>query len=90
MRSGYLASMQAGGVDRELAALHREALAQVDNPARMSELCQRMQNLVTKAGVSDDVSDQLLDSYRRLGPNCVVAVRSSATGEDGRDASLPG
>ncbi|BBX97042.1 phosphoenolpyruvate synthase [Mycobacterium lacus] len=90
MRSGYLASMQAGGVDRELAALHREALAQVDNPARMSELCQRMQNLVTKAGVSDDVSDQLLDSYRRLGPNCVVAVRSSATGEDGRDASFAG
>jgi|SRR5271166_2353479 len=49
MRSSYLASMQAGGVDTELAALHREALAQVDNSARLAELCQRMQKLVTKA-----------------------------------------
>ncbi|WP_204079520.1 phosphoenolpyruvate synthase [Mycobacterium riyadhense] len=90
MRNGYLASMQAGGVDAELAALHREALSQVDNTARLAELCQRMQTLVTKAGLSDDVRDQLLDSYRTLGPNCVVAVRSSATGEDGRDASFAG
>ena len=90
MRSSYLASMQAGGVDTELAALHREALAQVDNSARLAELCQRMQTSVTKAGVSDDVRDQLLDSYRRMGANCVVAVRSSATGEDGRDASFAG
>ncbi|OBF93821.1 phosphoenolpyruvate synthase [Mycobacterium sp. 852002-51163_SCH5372311] len=90
MRSGYLAAMQAGGVDTELAALHREALAQVDNSARLAELCQRMQSLVIKAGVSDDVRDQLLHSYRDLGANCVVAVRSSATGEDGRDASFAG
>lgn len=90
MRSSYLASMQAGGVDTELAALHREALAQVDNSARVSELCQRMRNLVTKAGVGDDVRDQVLGSYHGLGPNCVVAVRSSATGEDGRDASFAG
>jgi pyruvate, water dikinase len=90
MRSSYLASMQAGGVDAELAALHREALAQVDNSARLAELCQRMRKLVTKAGVSEDVRDQLLASYRALGPNCIVAVRSSATGEDGRVASFAG
>ena len=33
MRSSYLVSMRAGGVDTELAALHREALTQVDNSA---------------------------------------------------------
>ncbi|MDD4868180.1 MAG: phosphoenolpyruvate synthase [Mycobacterium sp.] len=90
MRSSYLASMRAGGVDTELAALHREALTKVDNSARLSELCQRLQTLVAKAGVSQDVRDQLLACYRKLGPNCVVAVRSSATGEDGRDASFAG
>ncbi|MEB3981531.1 phosphoenolpyruvate synthase [Mycobacterium sp. 663a-19] len=90
MRSSYLASMQAGGVDAELAALHREALAQVDNSARLAELCQRMRKLVKEAGLSEDVRDQLLDSYGALGPDCVVAVRSSATGEDGRDASFAG
>lgn len=90
LRGGYQAAMRAGEVDAELAALHREALAQVDNSARLAELCQRMQKLVSKAGVSDDVRAQLLDSYAKLGSNCVVAVRSSATGEDGADASFAG
>lgn len=90
LRGGYQAAMRAGGVDAELAALHREALLQVDNNARLAELCQRMQKLVAKAGVSDDVRAQVLDSYNKLGSNCVVAVRSSATGEDGRDASFAG
>jgi pyruvate,water dikinase len=35
MRSSYLASMRAGGVDVELAALHREALTQVEDSARV-------------------------------------------------------
>ncbi|MEZ0351541.1 phosphoenolpyruvate synthase [Mycobacterium sp. pR1184] len=90
MRSSYLASMQAGGVEAELAALHAEALAEVSNNSRLSELCQRMQNLVLKAGLSEEVRGPLLDSYRALGPDCTVAVRSSATGEDGRDASFAG
>ncbi|BBY20281.1 phosphoenolpyruvate synthase [Mycobacterium stomatepiae] len=90
MRSSYLASMQAGGVDLELAALHAEALAGVSNTSRLSELCQRMQNLVLKAGISEEVRGPLLDSYRALGSDCTVAVRSSATGEDGRDASFAG
>ncbi len=34
MRSSYSASMRADGMDVELAALHREALTQVDNSAR--------------------------------------------------------
>lgn len=90
LRGGYLAAMRDGGVDTELSALHREALTQIDNGPRLDELCQRMQSLVGKAGISDDVRYQLLDSYHRLGANCVVAVRSSATGEDGRDASFAG
>lgn len=90
LRGGYQAAMRAGGVAAELAALHREALSEVDNSARLGELCQRMQALVSKAGVSDDVRAQALESYAKLGSNCVVAVRSSATGEDGADASFAG
>ncbi|WP_375481426.1 phosphoenolpyruvate synthase [uncultured Mycobacterium sp.] len=90
MRSGYLASMKDAAVDSELSALHNEALAQVDNTARLAELCGRMQKLVTKAGVSPPIREQLLAAYRRLGSNTFVAVRSSATGEDGRDASFAG
>jgi pyruvate,water dikinase len=56
----------------------------------LGELCERLQGLVHKAGVADSVRDPLLAAYRRLGPDAVVAVRSSATGEDGRDASFAG
>ncbi len=90
MRSGYLDSMQAGGVEAELVALHREGLANVTDSTRLDELCHRMRSLVAKAGVEDTVRDQILAAYRRLGSNVVVAVRSSATGEDGRDASFAG
>lgn len=90
MRAGYLDSMQAGGVADELDALHREGLTCVEDSERLDELCHRMRGLVAKAGVEDSVRDQVLAAYRRLGTNVVVAVRSSATGEDGRDASFAG
>ena len=90
MRAGYLESMQAGGVATELAALHSEGLTRVDDSGRLDELCHRMRGLVAKAGVEETVRDQVLAAYRRLGANVVVAVRSSATGEDGRDASFAG
>ncbi|CAN5852191.1 phosphoenolpyruvate synthase [soil metagenome] len=90
LRDGYRNSMRAGGVDDELVALHQEALLQVDDAARLQELCRRMQSLVDKAGCDDDVRSQVLTGYGRLGADCVVAVRSSATGEDGRDASFAG
>jgi pyruvate,water dikinase len=90
LRACYLESMRVGGVDAELGALHREALASVDDSARLGELCHRMQDLVSKAGVDDCVHRETLTAYHRLGPAAVVAVRSSATGEDGRDASFAG
>ncbi|OBI40277.1 phosphoenolpyruvate synthase [Mycobacterium kyorinense] len=90
MRVGYLDSMTAGGVDADLAALHTEALTRVGDAGRLDELCQRMRALVAKAGVDDIVRDQVVSAYQRLGTDVVVAVRSSATGEDGRDASFAG
>ena len=90
LRDCYRDSMRAGGVDAELNALHREALANVSDTAHLPELCERLQGLVHKAGVSDAVRDSVLAAYRALGSDAVVAVRSSATGEDGRDASFAG
>ena len=90
LRASYQDSMRAGGVSEELAAAHREALSKVGDTSHLGELCERMQSLVLKAGITDDVRDLMLAAYRRLGPGAVVAVRSSATGEDGRDASFAG
>ncbi|SPM32218.1 phosphoenolpyruvate synthase [Mycobacterium rhizamassiliense] len=90
LRACYQDSMRTGGVSDELAAAHSKALAKVGDSSELGELCERMQSLVLKAGITDDVRDGLLAAYQRLGPKAVVAVRSSATGEDGREASFAG
>jgi pyruvate,water dikinase len=90
LRDCYRHSMRAGGVDAELSALHQEALENVADTTRLADLCERMQGLVHKAGVGDAVRDLILTAYHALGSDAVVAVRSSATGEDGRDASFAG
>ncbi|BBX71360.1 phosphoenolpyruvate synthase [Mycolicibacterium psychrotolerans] len=90
LRDCYRESMRSGGVDAELNALHREALEAASDTVALTERCGRMQGLVHKAGVSDPVRRMILDAYRALGPASVVAVRSSATGEDGADASFAG
>ena len=86
LRDSYLAAMQAAGVADELNAAHRDALRSGGDQDRFTEMCESMQALVLKAGMSDDVRERLLASYRTMGSNVNVAVRSSATGEDGADA----
>ncbi|AFM16300.1 phosphoenolpyruvate synthase [Mycolicibacterium chubuense NBB4] len=90
LRDCYRDSMRSGGVDAELNALHREALATAADTAHLAERCKRMQGLVHKAGVDDAVRRLILSAYHELGTSTVVAVRSSATGEDGADASFAG
>ncbi|MDY6997532.1 MAG: phosphoenolpyruvate synthase [Actinomycetota bacterium] len=93
LRDCYRDSMSSGGVDAELNALHREALDTVTDTVHLTQLCEQMQNLVHKAGIEDTLRDVVLEAYRQLSPGpdtAVVAVRSSATGEDGADASFAG
>jgi len=88
--AGYLDSISSGGVRDELSTLHREALTVVRDGARLRQLCDRMQALVHKAGLAEDVRAAAAAAYGELGQDTVVAVRSSAAGEDGREASFAG
>lgn len=90
LRDSYLESMAAAGVTEDLNTAHREAMLRAGDPTTFDDLCQRMQALVLKAGIPDAVRDRILVAYRTMGPNVNVAVRSSATGEDGADASFAG
>ena len=90
LRDCYLASTKAAGVADELNAAHREAMTLVGDTDRLTEACHQMQALVLKAGMADDIRERALAAYRRLGSDTIVAVRSSATGEDGADASFAG
>lgn len=86
----YRDSMTSAGVDTDLAELHHQALDQVADTARLDELCRRMRQLVQSAGMTDDLRSQVVSAYRALGVDPAVAVRSSAAGEDGSDASFAG
>jgi len=50
LRDGYRDSMRAAGVDAQLAALHRDALAAASEPDTLDELSGRLQDLVAGAG----------------------------------------
>ena len=65
LRDCYLESMREGGVADELNSAHRAALS--GEPAELAETCERMQALVWKAGVADEVRERVLAGYRARG-----------------------
>jgi len=90
LRDSFRESMKNAGVADELNIAHREAMLHAGDPTRFDEICAKMKALVRNAGMTDEVRELILNSYRAMGPHCFVAVRSSATGEDGSDASFAG
>ena len=59
LRDGYRDSMRAAGVDAQLAALHRDALAAASEPDRLDDLSRRLRDIVSGAGVADDVRAEI-------------------------------
>ncbi|MEX0581214.1 MAG: phosphoenolpyruvate synthase [Mycobacterium sp.] len=90
LRDGYLTSMTVAGLAAELNSAHRMAIENAGETGTLTERCQLMQDLVIKAGMDEEVRTRIIAAYRAMGPKVVVAVRSSATGEDGADASFAG
>ncbi|NUS42690.1 MAG: phosphoenolpyruvate synthase [Mycobacteriaceae bacterium] len=99
LRSGYLEAMRRGEVDVELAAEHRQALAAVGDDKELARRCDRMRSSVAVAGMPAELRDAVVAAYHGLGDSSddgvaqdavPVAVRSSATGEDGASASFAG
>jgi len=89
-RDGYWAALDHAGVRAELADLHAKALANVDDTAALAEACDRMRDLVRRAGLTGELHTEIAEAYRGLGASTPVAIRSSATGEDGAEASFAG
>jgi pyruvate,water dikinase len=90
LRDSYLESMKAAGVAGDLNAAHREAMLRAGDPNGFDDMCEAMKTQVLQAGMAGEVRSTILEAYRRMGSDAVVAVRSSATGEDGADASFAG
>jgi pyruvate,water dikinase len=90
----YLDAMTRAGVRDRLAELHRRAVAAVDTPAELESWCGQAAAAVRSAGLPQELADAVREAYAALpdgsagGP--LVAVRSSAVGEDGADTSFAG
>jgi pyruvate,water dikinase len=83
----YRAAMDAAGVRAALAAGHDEARSA--SPERLTDLCAALAGRVRAAGMPPALEEHVRAAWRRLGAP-VVAVRSSAVGEDGAEASFAG
>jgi len=83
----YLGAMEHGGVRSEL--VENAGAVDIDNAAALSAAAIRLQELVRKAGVPDEMRREIAAAYGRLGGGR-VAVRSSATTEDLEGASFAG
>ncbi|MCB1258847.1 MAG: PEP/pyruvate-binding domain-containing protein, partial [Acidimicrobiales bacterium] len=83
----FTAAMDAGGVRDELRTL----AAEVDpsDTAAFAEACATLRRHVGEAGIPDDLAAEIRTAYEQLG-RPLVAVRSSATGEDSADTSFAG
>lgn len=92
--SAYLDAMGRAGARDKLAELHREAVACPDVPADLQALSSRAEAMVRQAGIPADLREAVRAAYAVLPANdgwdAVVAVRSSAVGEDSADTSFAG
>ncbi|MGW4488963.1 phosphoenolpyruvate synthase [Amycolatopsis sp. NPDC004368] len=89
-REGYWAALDAAGVQGQVADLHAKALAKVDDPQQLADACEQLGALVRSAGLTEELAADMTAAYEALGDTPAVAVRSSATGEDGAEASFAG
>jgi pyruvate,water dikinase len=83
----YRAAMDAARGRAALAAGHDEARSAPSE--RLPDLCDALAGRVRAAGMPGALEEHVRATWRRLGAP-VVAVRSSAVGEDGTEASFAG
>lgn len=89
--TAFTDAMRRGGVADRLHSLAADV--DVDDPAALEKASAALQSAVREAGVPADLRAAVIDAYTRLGGGGappVVAVRSSAAGEDGADTSYAG
>ena len=62
----------------------------VNNSRQLQAAAKKVQALILKAKMPDDLRQNILEAYHKLGKNVSVAIRSSATAEDLPEASFAG
>ena len=84
----YRFALESAKIAQPLEDLFRSATA--SSTADLAALSTKAQAFITSIALPENVRDSILDAYRELGSNAIVAVRSSGTGEDSGDTSFAG
>lgn len=90
LREAYLASLEEAGVRGQIAELHEKALVAADDADQLAAYCDELTTLVRRAGMAVGIAEEIIAAYHEIGQSTPIAVRSSATGEDGAEASFAG
>lgn len=86
----YQVAMEAAGLRAMLKDASATAQEPGGDPHRIRDASRTLSEQVRSAPVPAEVRAAILDAYRRLGPDVLVAVRSSATAEDAEGVSFAG
>lgn len=87
--SAYLAAL-TGATRRQEVLDEFRSLASIDDPEQRSERAASLRQRVAAVPVPGEVRVAVAAALERLGPDAVLAVRSSATSEDAAGASFAG
>ncbi|WAI02013.1 phosphoenolpyruvate synthase [Methanogenium organophilum] len=80
--------IEGAKIDKEIFS--RLAGLDVENADLLEKTAADVKGIVMKAPVPDEIREEIIRSYAKMGDDVVVAVRSSATAEDLPDASFAG
>ena len=83
----YRAFVEANGLAGAILAL---ATRPAPDQAAVEETAGEIRRLFAGGAIPDPLRQEIVDAYDRLGHECAVAVRSSATAEDLAEASFAG
>jgi len=80
--------LQSSGLDRKIS----EMMVDLDgnNPSQLQKIEKKARQLIETIPISEELRQMIVESYRCIGDNVPVAVRSSATTEDLPGASFAG
>ncbi|MGY1948227.1 phosphoenolpyruvate synthase [Nocardia asiatica] len=90
LRACYEQVISHGPNGPQLDRLHDQALYAADDTTLVSQLCDRMRDLIHETMLDNGVRAAVLNAYHALGDQVLVAVRSSAIGEDSATSSFAG
>ncbi len=84
----YSRFLKDAGIENDIYSLLGNL--DVDDNSKLDSVATQVKQLVSYAAMPSKIAQDILASYRKLGKNAIVAVRSSATAEDLPEASFAG